>query len=143
MQHLPAARAPHENITLLAVTPEQGDRQVLESFLDHDGWNIQGANSIQEAASLLQEEPALVLCERNLPDGSWRDVFRIAQKLATPPPVVVVSRSADDRFWAEVLNLGGYDVLLKPFERNEVSRVLRMAWGHAQSHESAYLCAAV
>jgi hypothetical protein len=30
--------------------------------------------------------------------------------------------------WAEVLNLGGYDVLLKPFDRAEVVRVAGMAW---------------
>jgi len=28
------------------------------------------------------------------------------------------------------LNLGGYDVLLKPFDRAEVTRVVGMAWRH-------------
>ena len=140
---LPASRPLTANISLLAVTPDQDDCQVIEGFLDHDGWTVQGAQSIREAATLMEEQPDLVLCERNLPDGSWKDVFRIAQRLDTPPPVVVVSRYADERFWAEVLNLGGYDVLLKPFVGNEVSRVLRMALRHAQEREPAYLCAAV
>ena len=38
-----------------------------------------------------------------------------------PPRFVVSSRLADDHVWAEVLNLGGYDVLCTPFEAREVS----------------------
>jgi DNA-binding response OmpR family regulator len=44
-----------------------------------------------------------------------------------PPPLIVSSCVADDRLWAEVLNLGGYDLLTKPFLAAEVSRVVRMA----------------
>lgn len=35
---------------------------------------------------------------------------------------------ADERLWAEVLNLGGYDVLPTPFEPDEVTRVCTGAW---------------
>ena len=141
MKNLPATRLPLENITLLAISPDGEDRQVLESILDQDGWTVQGAQSVREATKLLDEKPALVLCEKDLPDGSWKDVFRIAERIGNPPPVVVASRCADERFWAEVLNLGGYDVLLKPFEGNEVSRVVGMARRHAQRNEPAVLCA--
>jgi DNA-binding response OmpR family regulator len=48
--------------------------------------------------------------------------------MAHPPLLLVVSKHADENLWAEVLNLGGYDVLLKPFERAEVVRVVGMAW---------------
>lgn len=34
---------------------------------------------------------------------------------------------ADDLLWAEVLNLGGYDVLQTPFEANEVLPVVNLA----------------
>ena len=143
MKNLPARRPSIENITLLAITRDQEDRQVLKSILDPDGWTVQGAQSVREASKLLGEKPALVLCEKDLPDGSWKDVFRIAERIGNPPPVVVASRYADERFWAEVLNLGGYDILLKPFEGDEVSRVVGMARRHAQRYEPAVLCAAV
>ena len=42
--------------------------------------------------------------------------------------MIVTSRLADDRLWAEVLNLGGYDVLAKPFDASEVARVVGTAW---------------
>jgi len=49
--------------------------------------------------------------------------------------VIVASRLADERLWAEVLNLGGYDLLAKPFDRDELVRVIAMAARHsAQKH---------
>jgi hypothetical protein len=50
------------------------------------------------------------------------------QGQARPPNLIVSSRLADDRLWAEVLNLGGYDVLARPFNRVEVIRVVQAAW---------------
>jgi FixJ family two-component response regulator len=40
----------------------------------------------------------------------------------------VCSHLADEYLWAEVLNLGGCDVLAKPFEDHEVLRAAYMAW---------------
>ncbi len=50
------------------------------------------------------------------------------QKLEIPTAVVVASRFADEHLWVEVLSLGAYDVLLTPFDRNELFRVLFLAW---------------
>ena len=127
MNKLPASTPANENITLLAICPNQEDRRSLKSILEHDRWTIQGAPTLREATRLLHEGPCLVVCEKDLPDGTWKDVFREARDLDNPPPVVVVSRLADERLWAEVLNWGGFDVLLKPFEVSEVRRVISSA----------------
>jgi hypothetical protein len=41
--------------------------------------------------------------------------------------MLVVSRHADERLWAEVLNLGGVDVLVLAFDRDELRRALASA----------------
>lgn len=134
-KRLPVSMPTTHKINLLAISPDKGDRQSLESILDMSRWSIQGASSYREATRLIRESgPSLILCERDLPDGSWKDVFREAGVLRNPPPVVVVSRQADERLWAEVLNLGGYDLLLKPFENTEVRRVMNMAFRHGTHH---------
>ena len=46
------------------------------------------------------------------------------------PSLIVTSRLADDRLWAEALNLGAWDVLAKPFHVTEVIRSVRSAWQH-------------
>jgi len=128
MQKLPASEYFTEKITLLAVDPNGEDCQSLLAILSASEWTIQRASSFREATILMHESvPDLIVCERDLPDGSWKDVFREAEGERNHPPVVVVSRNADERLWAEVLNLGGYDVLLTPLETNEVLRTVRRA----------------
>jgi DNA-binding response OmpR family regulator len=70
------------------------------------------------------------LCEHHLADGDWRDVLSDTESREPAPLVIVISRLADERMWAEVLNLGGYDLFTKPFDAHEVVRVLNSAWFH-------------
>jgi DNA-binding response OmpR family regulator len=129
-----------ENSTVLAILPSPDDFETLQEILAGDRWTVRNASSCDEAMRLVQsEEPAVVTCDHQLPDGSWRDLFKLLEALQNPPPMVVVSRNADESLWAEVLNLGGYDVLAKPFERSEVSRVMEMALRHGRTPVSTYL----
>ena len=66
----------------------------------------------------------------NLLPGTWRDMLERIGRLPQPPFLIVTSRLADGHLWAEALNLGAYDVLAKPFDRNEVVRIVSLAWLH-------------
>jgi FixJ family two-component response regulator len=70
----------------------------------------------------------VVICESSLPDGNWKDVLGQVAPMADAPRLIVTSFHADDRLWAEVLNMGGFDVLLKPLDESEVLRVVDLAW---------------
>jgi DNA-binding response OmpR family regulator len=70
----------------------------------------------------------VVICGCALPDGDWRGMLDEVAAMPKPPSLIVSSRLADERLWAEVLNLGGYDVLLTPFDENEVFWVAYFAW---------------
>jgi CheY-like chemotaxis protein len=93
------------------------------------------ANCSEAVAVMQQRSPAVVICDDSLPDGSWRDVLDTAAALREPPAVVVTSRLANERLWAEVLNLGGYDLLARPLELTELRRSLsgaRQQWLNAR-----------
>jgi DNA-binding response OmpR family regulator len=79
-------------------------------------------------AALRKRQFEVVVCERDLPPGSWKDVLDQVTILPNPPSLIVTSRLADERLWAEALNLGAYDVLAKPFDDAEVMRVVSGAW---------------
>lgn len=127
-QNVPAASPTSENISVLLVSPYGDDYTALKALLSPDSWSIGRCNGASDA---LQEigtgRPVLVICERDLPDGTWRTVLAGCEASSNPPALLVISRHADESLWAEVLNLGGYDVLLKPFDRVELSRVTAMA----------------
>ena len=52
----------------------------------------------------------------------------VIHHLQDAPAVIVTSRLADNRLWAEALSLGAYDVLAKPFNPDEVLRTVSLAW---------------
>jgi len=128
MNFLPARKPSMENISLLAVSSEEDDCQSLKAFLSRSRWTVLGAQSYLGASRLLKKAmPRLVLCDQNLPDGNWKDVYRELSRMTVPPTMVVASRRPDEHLWAEVLSVGCFDLLLRPFEATELSRVLDMA----------------
>ena len=70
---------------------------------------------------------SVVICDALLTDGCWKDLLAYIGQVGAPSVLVVTSKLADESLWAEVLNLGGYDVLAQPFDREEVTRVVRSA----------------
>ena len=59
-------------------------------------------------------------------------------QLPDPPLLIVTSRLADERLWAEALSLGAYDVLAKPFDPEEVVRIVGFAWKNWQNRHKAH-----
>jgi DNA-binding response OmpR family regulator len=116
---------PAHRVAVLAVGLPDRDREQLERIFRHTNWELRALPTL--ALSLAQLPAPVVLCDRHLPDGSWRELLRQAHNWRNPPRVIVTSPAADNALWAEVLNLGGYDVLARPFVPDEVYRSLALA----------------
>lgn len=116
---------------ILVVSPIPEDHAFLQPLLERPGRITYRARTYREAVAVLcRDRIAVILCEQELPDGKWKDLLSQIAPLADPPYLIVTSRVADEFLWAEVLNLGGYDVLAKPFDAEEVARVVGMACEH-------------
>lgn len=91
--------------------------------------NIRAVSSCEEAAEQLRDDPAinLVLTDLSLPDGTWFDVLNLTGRFHPGASVVVCARVDDERLWASVLEAGGFDVLVEPWEGGEVNRVVSAA----------------
>ena len=116
---------------ILAVFPGGEDRSALERILGQAEWQVRFAGNLEEAQAVLRGcAIAVVLSEGCLPGGhTWKDLLAELQSMPIGRPLIVADRMADDRLWAEVLNLGGYDLLMKPFNAREVLRTVRLACG--------------
>jgi DNA-binding response OmpR family regulator len=115
-------------IPILLIDPLHARRAALRAILAPPWWDTHEARTCQEAIGILDDLPVgVAICDTEVPDGDWQDLLRNFQCRQHPPNLVVSARVADERLWAEVLNLGGYDVLAQPFDRSEVLRVARMA----------------
>jgi len=92
--------------------------QSLPLVLDHVG-------SLHQARTKLQQDDYdVILTEATVADGCWMDVLHLARECPRELEVIVTDPHADARLWAEVLNLGGYDLLAQPFYQPEVRRIL-------------------
>jgi len=100
--------------------PESGE---LRAILRPPQWEICEAAAGEEAGHLLdQRRIPVAICDAKAA-GDWQELLRDWQNRVSPPHLIVSSRCADERLWAEVLNLGAYDLLAQPFDPSEVLRV--------------------
>jgi DNA-binding response OmpR family regulator len=130
---------PTRNAMVLSVSPIPDDHVYLKQILHYSGWSLPSDSrwelneslTLTSAVSVLRQQPIpVVICESDLQPGTWREMLEQVGCLPSPPLLIVSSRLADERLWAEALNLGAYDVLAKPFDKSEVIRTVTSAWLH-------------
>jgi DNA-binding response OmpR family regulator len=124
-------------VPVLSISPMEEDHFFLQNILNDLHGTLDPSHTFKVNAcatlasgllALRKRQFEVVVCERDLPPGSWKDVLEQVTILPDPPSLIVTSRLADERLWAEALNLGAYDVLTKPFDRTEAMRVVGAAW---------------
>ena len=107
--------------TLLCISPILEDQAALRGILAGLNWRLQPVATCRDAFHFLRLDPfGAILSEETMEDGTWKDVLNRAAGV----PLIVSSRLADAYLWSVVLNLGGYDVVSKPFSSCEVAHVL-------------------
>jgi len=134
-------------VSVLSVSPNAEDHVSLARIFDRAEWTgsqnlkfeMKTSSALPSALAVLQEHRTqIVVCERDLAPDTWRDLLDLSAGLPVPPLVIVASRLADERLWAEALNLGAYDVLVKPFHAAEVCRVMEGAWHRWKAQQNGF-----
>ncbi len=111
--------------SILVLDGDQDSSWELKLSLEGSGYRVDWCNwpgNSQIAASNLADFD-LVICDLDNGLGVWKlllDWIR-AQRLDTQ--LVLTSRQAAEREWLEALQLGVFDLLIKPYSRSEILRV--------------------
>jgi DNA-binding NtrC family response regulator len=134
----PTHETPHtEPVRVLAISPFSQDHLTLQNIISHSKWILRTTSTYAEALEILREDVIpVVITERDLPPYSWKDVLQKLASMRNPPRLIVASDNADAQLWGEVLNLGAYDVLPKPFQSAELFPSVSSAW-RAWKHSEA------
>jgi len=103
------------------------DKIILDSlceFLNEDGFEAQGCQSIAKAVNQLQKQSyALVITEVNLPDGNGFDLLKKIKKEHRQTVVIIITGHGSIEHAVKAIKQGAYDYLTKPIIDDE----LRMA----------------
>jgi DNA-binding NtrC family response regulator len=116
---------------VLFVGSDACEHSSLRQIFGDSPWEFQRTFTIRDGLDLLRRthpQIAVVICERCLPDGDWKIVLTELDSTPDRQTLIVSSRLADERLWAEVFNLGAFDLLLgSPIVAEEVLRVTQCA----------------
>lgn len=126
-----SVKEPNSLVSALLVGSYERDRPVVHDVFRNRDWRLFEARDRRRGLECLERHPVhVVLAESQIPDWNWQRILADLRRLTPAPQLVVTSRTADDYLWAEVLNVGGYDVLAQPLDRDEVERVIAAARRH-------------
>lgn len=123
-----AAETDPREIVLVA-TRRRSTQAAVGRMLGDSGVRVVTAVDVSGCLEAMRTRGVAVLvCDADLAGGGWKALLHSVGQMPAPPLLIVTSPDADDKLWAEVLNLGGYDVLAQPLNPGEVRRTV----DHAQ-----------
>ena len=105
--------------TVLFASSSELDHERLRSVLKGSRCRVHSVSACQEAWTVLHEERAdIVITDTVFPDGlCWRNLLDQIKAMRSAPPLILASWLADSRLWAEALDAGAFDILVKPSSR--------------------------
>ena len=118
------------SLRVLVVEDDREIRQLLQTSLSVEGFEVQTAVSLSEASALLHHSaPDLIVLDLGLPDGDGQSLLReVRSRLSVP--VIVVSARHQETQKIQLLDAGADDYLTKPFTVGELLARIRVALRH-------------
>ena len=117
-----------ENAHILIVDDELSMRELLDVMLTRIGYRVSFAENGKQAVSMVtQEHYDLLLCDIRLGDITGLDVLKAAKKEDPATVVIMISAYATTETAVEAMNLGAYDYVPKPFNKDELLSTIAKA----------------
>ena len=106
---------------ILIVDDERPIRMLLQRILETNGYNCRTAENAAEARALMSAQASdLILCDINMPGESGLDFIRHVLKAFPDTAAIMVSAIGDPLLAESMLQLGVYDYIIKPMDRNGI-----------------------
>ena len=117
---------------------DAGQKAILQQALAHHAELAWACNPQEMIQQLEQARYDAVFCSRTLSTGSWGEALKQVRQLYPDVPVIILSQTADEKEWLEVLAAGAFDLLGLPcYERTLLSVVEHaVASGEARAWHS-------
>jgi len=124
---------------VLIVDDEVNVRRVLATMLEQAGYLATRAESAEQALQLVRaQDPDLVLTDLKMPGTDGLELMRRLREEFPEIPVVMLTAHGTVEAAVEAMKLGALDFLTKPFDKDDVLRVIGKAVGQADRARQQY-----
>ena len=122
-----------QKIAVVIVTSRGEDVPELRALLLDSPWELTAVPQIEDAAAALRAASAPILLFDRDAAASWQDTVKRFVKSRRNTCVVLLSNVADQYLWDEVVQQGGFDLLPRPFRKEQVLSTLVFAYAHCRT----------
>ncbi|NMC70012.1 MAG: sigma-54-dependent Fis family transcriptional regulator [Myxococcales bacterium] len=114
------------NPVVLVVDDEPGVRYTLRAILEDQGWTVEEAADGLEALDRIRRGGVdLVLTDLRMPRLDGMQLLAELSSLPAAPRAVVITAHGSERHAVEAMKHGALDYFAKPFDADEIVRVVR------------------
>ena len=131
-QHRHAAATGNAPRVVAFIRPGQNQR-LIEAASSEDGWTLTVSETLSdlapaETARSAVEPVQIILFDRDLPPGNWRETVASLTRRSPRPYLILLSPNSDGNLWDELQRVGGSDILRTPINRESILQAVRRAW---------------
>jgi DNA-binding NtrC family response regulator len=115
---------------VLVACAEMRNRNALAHTLEGMSVDVFSCSTLSQAIEVLSSHKiALVFCDENLPDGSFRDLLRGNQVWIGRPHIVVIAHRGEWVDYLEALQLGVFEVISSPWHPTDIELAITRKMG--------------
>jgi DNA-binding NtrC family response regulator len=120
-------------LPIVLASTRQDDGPGLTNMLEGTLWKLVPVSNLAEAVEALHRFSApIVLCDQEFDRRPWRQIFRALMRARKRTSVVLLSSAAGPALCDEIARVGGFDLLSRPFERDQVIATLMCAYAQGK-----------
>lgn len=123
--------------SVLAVALMPDERSVIRECLSSSAIELREVHSVEDALQQVLPSAPVVLYDADA-RRDWQKPLKQFLQRWPGARVVFLSRLPDEHRWVDMLEAGAYDLLLKPFQRAEISWIVRGALLNSVMTSAAY-----
>lgn len=114
---------------VLVIDDEEAARYGIRKALEREGHQVELASDGQEALQRIQESPPqVIISDINMPNMDGITLLKEVSRLNTPPPVILITAHGSEALAVQGLRAGAYDYIAKPFDLDDLRKVVRNAF---------------
>jgi DNA-binding response OmpR family regulator len=125
-----------ENKRIVVIDDEQSVREVVQAYLEKDGYHVLVAENGTAGLALAERmNPALIVLDLMLPDVSGEEICREIRSRSDVPILMLTAKASEEERIAGLVS-GADDYLVKPFSPRELVARVRAVLRRTQSVET-------